>query len=248
MISVLVALLGLIAGSFLNVVIYRLPAGESVVWPGSRCAGCGHALGAFDLVPVLSWLWLKGRCRYCGERISPRYPFIELLTGLTFLFIYLVYDLSFFTAAGWILTCILLVSAFIDLDHGIIPNVITYPGIILGLLLSYYTVGVPAALLGALLFGGVLFLTAWLSRGGMGGGDVKLAFLIGAFTGWQGAVLAFILSSVGGGLWAFALLLKGRAGRKTALKFGPFLAAAGWLAFVYGSQLINSYLTWLSEF
>lgn len=241
-------MLGIITGSFLNVVIYRLPAGESVVWPGSGCTVCGHALGARDLVPVFSWLWLKGRCRYCGERISVRYPIIEILNALAFLLVYFKWGISLFNASGWLLTCILIACAAIDWDKGIIPNRITYPGIILGLSLSYLTVGLPSAFLGALLFGGIFFLAAIISRGGMGGGDVKLALLIGAFTGLQGAALAFILTSLIGGVWAVYLLLSRKAGRKTAIRFGPFLAIGGWLAFVYGTEIINFYFAWLSHF
>lgn len=248
MFMVLIILIGLIAGSFLNVVIYRLPLGESVVWPGSRCTGCGHSLGAGDLVPVLSWLWLKGRCRYCGEKISVRYPLIELVTALAFLLVYLEEDMSYSMVGGWILSSILIACAAIDYDKGIIPNRITYPGLILGFFLSYFTVGLPSAFLGTLLYGGILFSAALLSRGGMGGGDVKLALLIGAFTGLQGAVLAFILTSMMGGVWAVYLLTSGKAGRKTAVRFGPFLAAGGWLAYVYGTEIINYYLTWLSYF
>lgn len=244
----LIVLLGLIAGSFLNVVIYRLPLGESVVWPGSRCTGCGHSLGVGDLVPVLSWLWLKGRCRYCGGKISGRYPVIEMVTAVAFLLVYLKGDMSCYTVGGWILSSILIACAAIDYDEGIIPNRITYPGLILGFFISYFTVGLPSAFLGALLYGGILFSAALLSRGGMGGGDVKLALLIGAFSGFEGAVLAFILTSMMGGVGAVYLLTSSKAGRKTAVRFGPFLAAGGWLAYVYGAEIINYYLTWLSYF
>jgi leader peptidase (prepilin peptidase)/N-methyltransferase len=248
MIIILVLLFALITGSFLNVVICRLPVGESVVWPGSRCTACGHGLGAKDLVPVLSWLWLKGRCRYCDQKISLRYPGIELLTGLAFLLIYFEWDMSYFTVSGCLLTSILITGAAIDYDKGIIPNIITYLGIVLGLLLSYFTVGVPSAFLGALLFGGILFLAGILSRGGMGGGDIKLALLIGAFTGLQGSALAFILTSLIGGVWAVYLLASRKAGRKTVVKFGPCLAIGGWLAFVYGTEIINAYFTMLNNF
>jgi leader peptidase (prepilin peptidase)/N-methyltransferase len=246
--NALVILFGLLIGSFLNVVIYRLPAGESVVRPGSRCVACGHHLGARDLVPVLSWLWLKGRCRHCGDKISIRYPAIELLTALAFLLVYLQWGISFMTLSGWILTFILITCAAIDYDQGLIPNRITYPGLILALFLSGFTVGVPSAFLGALLYGGILLLTAILSSGGMGGGDIKLAAVIGAFGGLPASVLAFILTSLLGGVWAGYLVISRKGGRKSEVKFGPFLAMGGWPALVYGPDLISAYWFWIVHF
>lgn len=265
--NLLVIILGLLIGSFLNVVIYRLPRGESIVWPGSRCTNCGYDLKPRDLVPVFSYLFLRGRCRQCGERIALRYPLIEILTAVLFFLIYMqsnnlfiqggVNENFFYTGvglqwswlaqilSGWLLSFVLIACALIDLDHGIIPNALTYPGLLLGLALSYFTVGITTAFLGALLFGGILLLAAVLSRGGMGGGDVKLAAVIGAFCGWQGALVAFVLSSLLGGLWAVMLLVSRRANRKTAIRFGPFLAIGGWLAYCYGPRILEIYLSWL---
>lgn len=233
---------GLIMGSFLNVVIYRLPRGESVVWPGSHCPNCGQNLKARDLIPVLSYIWQRGECRYCGARISLRYPLVELITAATFLLTYLQWSISWQGLAGIILTVLLIPAAFIDIDHGIIPDRLSITGIIIGLLLSPFTTGFTSSLSGALLFGGIFFLAALISRGGLGGGDIKLAAAIGAFTGWQGALLAFILSSLLGGIWGFILLLSKKANRKTAIKFGPFLALGGWVAYTWGTQIISLYL------
>lgn len=242
MIITLIIILGLIIGSFLNVVIYRLPRRESVVWPGSCCTVCGQRIKAWDLIPLVSFICLRGRCRYCQEKISWRYPLIESLTAVAFLLLYQQYGLSLKSLAGFILSFVLIAAAFIDLDHGIIPDHITYPGIILGLFFSYFTSELTASFLGALLFGGILFIAALISRGGMGGGDIKLAAAIGTFTGWQGALLAFFLSSLIGGLWGLKLLLTGKANRKTMIRFGPFLALGGWVTYTWGMQIITFYL------
>lgn len=237
-----VAAVGLIFGSFTNVIIARIPHGESVVTPSSHCPRCGHRLGVLDLVPVLSWLFLKGKCRYCQEAISIRYPAVELLTAALFMGVFLRWGISAYTLAGWALTVILVSSAFIDLDEGIIPDVITIPGVVLGLVVSFVTIGFFPALWGALAFGGVLFLAAVVSNGGMGGGDVKLAAVIGAFTGLPGAVITLLLSSFLGAVFGIALMLMGRAGRKTPVKFGPFLAVAAYTAYLFSNEIVAWYL------
>lgn len=188
MIAGLAVLFGLITGSFLNVVIYRLPAGKSVIYPRSRCLNCGHMLKTGDLVPVLSYVWLKGRCRYCGEKISIQYPVIELLTAAGFWLIYLKWNISFFTLSGWLLTSVLIVCAAVDWNMGIIPNLVTYPGMMLGLFLSCFTVGVPSAFLGALLLGGILLLTAFLSRGGNGWRGYQTGFPYRSIYGAAGGI------------------------------------------------------------
>jgi len=237
-----VAAVGLIFGSFTNVLIARIPAGESIITPPSHCPRCGHRLGVLDLVPVLSWLWLKGKCRYCRERIRPRYPLVELLTAALFIGVFLRWGLSAWTLAGWVLTVILVSCAFIDLDEGIIPDAITIPGVILGLAVSFFTLGFFPALWGALAFGGTLFLVAVISKGGMGGGDVKLAAVIGAFTGLPGAVITLLLSSFLGAVFGITLMVMGRAGRKTPVKFGPFLAVAAYTAFLFTGEIAAWYL------
>ncbi len=242
-IDIMVVLVALFIGSFLNVVIYRLPRGESIVWPGSHCTACGHPLRPMDLVPVLSYLGLRGECHYCGEKISWRYPLVELLTAVAFLMIYLKGGLSIWTASGFVLTAVLIVAAFTDIDEGIIPDRLTYPAVLLGLSASVYTIGIKPSLAGTAAFGGVFLLVAIVSRGGMGGGDIKLAAAIGAFTGLQGALLAFMLSSLLGGLWAVGLVAGGNASRKTVIRFGPFLSIGGWLAYMYGNSIFILYMS-----
>jgi len=237
-----VGAIGLLFGSFANVLIVRIPAGKSIVTPPSHCPHCGHPLRALDLVPVLSWLFLKGKCRYCQGRISPRYPLIELLTAALFVGVFMRWGLSAFTLAGWVLVIILVSAAFIDLDEGIIPDIITIPGVILGLAVSFFTIGFLPALWGALAFGGVLFVAAVISQGGMGGGDIKLAAAIGAFCGLPGALITLLLSSLLGTLFGIILIMMGRAGRKTPVKFGPFLAVSAYIAFLFSNEIVMWYL------
>lgn len=235
-------ILGTIFGSFLNVVIYRLPRGESVVFPPSHCPSCGKRLQASDMVPLLSYIFLKGKCSYCGAKISFRYFGVELLTGIAFVLVYMQWGFSLETVAGLLLTLVLISSAFIDFDQGIIPDKITYPAFTAGICLAFGTVGIKSALLGVLFYAGIFLIVAVLSRGGMGGGDVKLAAVTGSFTGLPGAVTAFILSALLGGLFSLILILAGRAGRKTKIRFGPFMAIGGFTAYNYGLQLAGFYL------
>ena len=241
LIKLWVIIIALMIGSFLNVVIHRIPRKESVLWPGSHCPDCGHNLQAGDLIPVFSYIWLGGRCRYCGQRISLRYPLVELLTVLSFLLIFNKWGLTIAAGVGYIFTALLIITAFTDIEEGIIPDRITYPGIIMGLLLSFYTIGIRAAVIGLVLFGGILLGAALLSRGGMGGGDIKLAAVIGAFIGYEGSIITLFLASLMGGLWAVLLLLLGKANRKTAITFGPFLSMAAWLVWMYGKEIIDLY-------
>lgn len=241
--NIFIVALSLIIGSFLNVLIHRIPRRESCVWPGSHCPECQNRLGIRDMIPVVSYIWLRGRCRYCGRHISLRYPTVEVLTAVLFLLVFSKYGFSMQTAAGWILTGLLIIGAFIDIEQGIIPNRITYPGMVVGIIMSFFTIGIASSLIGCILYGAVLMGAALVSRGGMGGGDVKMAGAIGAFLGCQWAVLALFLSSLLGGIWGAALLITGKATRKSAIKFGPFLSLGAWLVWMYGQQMIDFYIS-----
>jgi len=237
-------LLGAMAGSFANVAIYRLPRHESVITPRSRCPHCGAMIRARDNIPVLSFLWLRGRCRDCGAAISWRYPLVEAVTALLFLVGWWRFGLSLAGLSAAIFAVIMVVVIFVDLDHQIIPNAVTYPGLVVGLVLAVS--GGPreflirlAAALGAGLF---FFLIAVVSRGGMGGGDVKLAAVMGAFLGWPVIATALFISFMLGGLVGMALLLARRRGRKDPVPFGPFLAAGGLAALFWGNALLEWYL------
>lgn len=237
----LIFIFGLIIGSFLNVIIYRIPNQESIVRPRSRCTVCGHDLTVNDLVPLLSFIWLKGKCRYCNAKISIQYPLVELITAVIFLLVFLKGGLSTWTLAGLIFTSVLIVASFTDIKDGIIPDLLTYPSLILGLALSFFTIGIKSALIGALAFALVFYVIAFITKGGMGGGDIKLAGVIGAFLGPVGSFMVFLLSSLLALIGVIPLLVKGKATRKTMVKFGPFLAIAATLVYIYGNEILYLY-------
>ena len=239
---IIIFTVGLLFGSFTNVIIARMPVGESIVFPPSHCPHCHERLRAVDLVPVFSYLFLRGHCRYCQQTISIRYPLVEVLCALLFVIVYLRWGLTMTTVSGCVFSVILLGAAFIDLDHGIIPDILTYPGIIIGLLLSFGTLGFLPALYGTLAFGGLMFAIAVISKGGMGGGDVKLAAVIGAFTGVTGSAVTLLLASFSGAIFGLIIMAVKKTGRKTPIKFGPFLAMAAYIAFLFADAIATWYL------
>lgn len=231
----------LLLASFLNVVIYRLPRGESLLYPSSHCPACGHRLYPLDLLPLLSFILLRGKCRYCRESIPAQYLLVEIITPILWMLVFLKWEFSMQTLSGVVLTAILVAAAFTDINEGIIPDTLSLTGLLLGLGLGFVTIGIKQSLLGAMGFGLIFLFIALISRGGMGGGDIKLAALIGAFTGFSGALMVILISSWLGALWAVVLLIQGRAGLKTAIKFAPFLAIAAWLVWMYQIELISFY-------
>jgi leader peptidase (prepilin peptidase) / N-methyltransferase len=236
---------GLVVGSFLNVVAWRLPRGDSLVHPPSRCPNCGTAIKPYDNVPVLSWLLLRGRCRHCGHPISPRYPLVELTTGLLYAAVVLAKDDAVEIALGLLLVTALVPIVLIDLEHRLIPNKITLPAAIAGVvaILVFDTDFIVEALIAAAAAGGFFFLAAVLYPRGMGMGDVKLAGLLGLYLGRAvGPALfaALILGVVVGGI--IIARVGTTAGRKTAVPFGPFLAIGGLFGFFFGEDLANDYL------
>lgn len=242
--AVVATLLGAMVGSFANVAIHRLPRQESLVAPRSRCPHCGHLIRARDNIPVLSFLWLRGRCRDCGRPISWRYPLVEALTALLFLAAWWWFGLSLGALRAVIFSLIMVVVIFVDLDHRIIPNALTYPGLVVGLLLA--GAGGPRGFLMSLLAaagaGVVFLLIAVISRGGMGGGDIKLAAVMGAFLGWPVIAAAMFISFTLGGLVGLALLITGVRRRKDPVPFGPFMAVGGLIALFWGEALIRWYV------
>jgi leader peptidase (prepilin peptidase)/N-methyltransferase len=219
---------GLVFGSFFNVVIYRLPRGLSLVKPGSSCPICGHRLRAGELIPVLSFLWQRGACRVCGEKISWRYPVVELVTGLGFAFISWTSSSWTELAVGLVFYSFLLVLALIDLDHKLLPNVLTLSGVGLGLVFSLlgWTIPFGQSVLGAAVGFAVIVAIVVISRGGMGMGDAKLMALIGSFLGWQAVFYVLFWGSVVGSISGIIYLYLTRQDKKTPLPFGPSLAAA----------------------
>lgn len=241
-------LLGLLLGSFLNVVVWRLPRGESVAWPGSRCPACGHAVRPRDNLPLLGWLLLRGRCRDCAAPISPRYPLVEAAGGLAAAAALLAAPSPAAAAAALLLLLALIAVFLIDLDHRLILDVITLPGVALGLLLCpLLGTARTDALLGAA--GGWLVLEGvrlgyrrWRGIEGLGGGDVKLAAMLGAWLGWQGVLLTFLLGSFAGAALGLAMAARGRADRLTALPYGVFLAPAAAAVVFWGRAAWSWYL------
>ena len=245
---IVAGLFGAIVGSFLNVCIHRLPRGASVVWPASACPGCGRVLAWFDNVPVLSYMVLGGRCRSCREPISVRYPIVEALTALMFAGAWWLWGPSLLLAARLIFGCALIVLFAIDLEHQLLPNAITLPGIVVGFVFSFFTeLGWLASLIGILVGGGILYATAeayYRIRGeeGLGMGDVKMLAMVGAFLGWQLTVMTLMLASLAGSVIGGAMILFQRGGMKTALPFGTFLAVGAALAATVGLPLLDWYL------
>jgi leader peptidase (prepilin peptidase) / N-methyltransferase len=246
---VVLAMLGLAVGSFLNVCIYRLPRRESLSWPGSRCAKCGRPLAWYENVPVVSWIVLRARCRTCGAPISAMYPLVEVTTALVFVGGYFVYGATPLLAVRLLFACAMIVLFVIDLRHHILPNVITLPGILAGFAFSlFFAPGWVSSLIGVVAGGGVLFLIAeayYRVRGieGLGMGDVKMLAMIGAFLGWPLMIVTLVFASFAGSLVGVGFLVSGRGGMQAALPFGTFLATGALVAAVAGESLLGWYLS-----
>ncbi|MCJ8501730.1 prepilin peptidase [Desulfatitalea alkaliphila] len=242
-------LIGLCIGSFLNVCIFRLPAGRSIVHPPSACPTCGNPIRWYDNIPVFSWLLLRGRCRGCGSAISARYPIVELLTGLLALAVWLRFGWHIQTPIYFALTAALIVITFIDLDHRIIPDVISLPGIPIGFACSFLLPHLHwrDSLIGIVVGGGSLLVVAWgyrllTGKEGMGGGDIKMLAMLGAFIGWQGVFFTIMASSFIGTTVGIALMIRMGKDMKLAVPFGPFLAIGALLYLFFGPRLIDWYL------
>ncbi|GAB2465356.1 leader peptidase (prepilin peptidase)/N-methyltransferase [Conyzicola lurida] len=262
---VIVGVLGLVIGSFLNVVIYRVPQGMSVVNPPSACPHCGSHIGARDNVPVISWLLLRGKCRTCAEPISARYPIVELATGLLFAAAAYRFPLPYSAPVPIIIATAFLLVAFlyfaaisvaltgIDIDTHKLPNAIVLPAypvvaillIAASLIYGDYTQLLQAAIGGAILFA-VYFLMALVYPGGMGFGDVKLAGVIGVILGfldWGSLIIGAFAAFLLGGLFGIALLLTRKAGRKSGIPFGPWMLAGAWIGIFFGGRVWAGYLS-----
>jgi leader peptidase (prepilin peptidase) / N-methyltransferase len=242
--AVVVAVFGLVVGSFLNVVITRLPAGRSLWGPRSACPTCGAVIVWHDNIPVLSFVALRGHCRACASWIGWRYPIVEMTTAVLFLGAYASLGAGPALIPAVALLAALVAITAIDLDHQIIPDVITLPGIVTGVLANLAIAGGSwvDSMLGIALGGGVFFAIILASVGGMGGGDMKLGAMLGAFLGWKVTLVALFVAVVVGGLVAVGVLAAGRKGRKDPIPFGPFLATGGAVALFWGQRLLTWYL------
>jgi len=240
--------LGLVIGSFLNVCIYRLPRGKSIVSPPSACPGCGKPIRPWHNVPVLSYVWLRGRCSSCGGRISPKYPLVELLNAALYLMVLYRFGATAKGVTVMALMSAFVVVTFIDLDFRIIPDGITLPGIALGLVLGPLAMGTGMvdSMLGVVAGGGLLYLVGVfgklvLGKEGMGGGDVKLMAMVGGFIGWRLVLLSIFLGSVMGSLVGVPLIALRVMRRDTMIPFGPFLVVGAAVSIFFGDGLIDWY-------
>ena len=247
---VLLGALGLVVGSFLNVCIYRLPRGESIAYPASHCTACGRALRWYENVPVLGWVALRGRCRTCGESISWMYPAVEVATPALFLLQYGLLGWQPLLAVRLLFTCAMIVLFVIDLQHRVLPNVITLPGVGVGFAASLVLEpGWRDALIGVVIGGGVLLLVAeayYRIRGeeGLGMGDVKMLAMIGAFLGWQLMSLTLLFASLVGSVVGVAMMAARAGDSRYALPLGTFLAIASIVVTVIG----DPFITWYASF
>lgn len=242
--SALFFFLGLVTGSFLNLCIDRLPKGESIIRPPSRCDVCQHKLRPLDLVPLLSYLYLKGKCRYCGASIHYRVPLVEATTGLVFLLLWNHYGFSIELPLAMLFACLFMVIVVIDIEHHLILNRVVYPAIAFAFLVPILTpgYGIISAGIGGATGAGILLPLALLFPSGMGMGDVKLAALIGLLVGFPQVFIALLIGFILGGAVAGGLLLAGLKGRKDPIPLAPFLTAGLITTMLYGEEILRFYL------
>ena len=249
MIHLLVFLFGAILGSFANVCIHRLPKEQSILYPSSHCPHCGNSIKFYDNIPILSYLILTGKCRQCKKPISARYPIVEGISGLLSLALFMRYGITLQFLLLVAFTSSLLIITFIDFDYQIIPDVISIPGIPLGIVASFFipSMSWSDSLIGILSGGGLLLLVAigykWLTgREGMGGGDIKLLAMIGAWLGWKAIPFVLLSSSMIGVIIGGGAGLVASKGLKSKIPFGPFLSLASIIYIFFGQELISWYL------
>jgi len=242
--------LGAVIGSFLNVCIYRIPRSMSIVFPGSQCPNCKASIPFYDNIPILSYLFLKGKCRFCHNPISLRYPIVEFINMFFYILLFYKFGASLATVVYCIFVSLLIVISFIDLDFRIIPDSLSISGIIMGFLSSFFLDGMTPiqSLLGILIGGGFLFAVAVIyekvtHKEGMGGGDIKLIAMIGAFTGWHGIPFVILASSFVGAALGIIYIIVEKKDTKFAIPFGPFLSLGAVLYIFIGPEIIQWYLS-----
>ena len=238
---IFIFVLGLIFGSFYNVCIYRIPTNEDIFISRSRCFSCGKTLAALDMIPILSYVFLGGKCRYCQSKFNIRYPLIELLTGLLFCFTYYRTGFNVSLVPNLILVSLLIIITFIDLDHMIIPHSLTITGMVIALAWQLYSQNLSwlSITLGFIIGFGIPGVIAFF--GGMGGGDVMMGAMFGLFFGFKHTLALLMISFIIGGVYSAFMLISKRKGRKEMLAFGPFLAIAGLIVLWYGAEILTWY-------
>lgn len=245
-------IVGSIIGSFLNVCIYRIPRNISIITPSSRCPSCNMPIKAIDNIPILSYIFLAGKCRECKAKISLRYPLVESLNAILYVLTLWRFGIEWYTLVYFILCSSLIVITFIDIDFQIIPDRITIPGIFIGLIagslflpdpfMRYSVLGFKSSIIGFTIGGTIYYAIAVISKGGMGGGDIKMMAMVGSFMGWKSVLLTTFIGSLTGSLFGlFLMIFKGK-GRKTKVPFGPFLAIGTFITLFYGQELLDLYL------
>lgn len=262
-ITLYILIFGLVIGCFLNVCIYRIPAKQSIISPPSHCTSCGTRLRPLDLVPVFSYIFLKGKCRYCGERVSARYPIVEGLTAAVFVILYFRFSFSVEFLTAIFFSCILICLAFIDFDLKIIPNELVITGLISGVVLFVYNLFYPVSmygdrawynpLIGMASGAGFLLLVAMIgsivykSEDAMGMGDVKLLAAVGLFLGWRLTIVALLLAVICAAITSLVLMLFKKLNIKSTVPFGPFISLGTFIALVYGWNIIEVYLGFMPK-
>lgn len=238
--------LGLLIGSFLNVCIWRIPREESIAYPGSHCPKCNTTLKPIDLIPVFSFLVYKGKCRYCGVKISMQYPLIELMHAMIYLFLYYRYGYSLEFIEYAILSSLIIVISFIDMYHQIIPDGLILFGFVFAFIFNVHSffmdfTNLYNSIVGLLIGGGFFLLIAIVTNGAMGGGDIKLMGMLGFWLGWKWILLIMFLSFVIGGIISVGLVISKKKGRKDMIPFGPFIGLATLMTVYYGNDIIYYY-------
>lgn len=239
-------IIGLFIGSFFNVCIYRIPRGESIAFPPSHCPSCGLRIKPYDLVPVISYVFLRGRCRSCGERISLEYPAVEMLTGLIYMLLYLKYGFNIDLLKYMVLFSLLIIVSIIDLKHSIIPFKLMIAGYLAGIIfaaIGYILNGdILTYIFGFLIGGGVILIIVLIS-GGMGGGDIQLMSVIGLFLGFKLSILSLLLSFIIGACAGLTLILLKKKNYRDYIPFGPWLSLAACISIFIGDMLISWYIS-----
>lgn len=244
MLEIYIFIIGTVIGSFVNVCIYRLPRNKSIIFPPSHCPNCKKNLGFLELIPVVSYIFLMGRCKKCGCRISVQYPAVELLCGMIFLLLFETFGFSLEYLYYLMFSLTLVTLSFIDVNHQIIPDKIIVFGFAVGIimLMIIKPLSFKSSLMGLLLGGGMMALLAAVSPGGMGGGDIKLMAFVGMMVGFEKTLLALFLAFMLGGIFSIILVLLKIKSRKDYIPFAPFIGIAAFLALIRGKQMISWYL------
>ncbi len=249
---IFVFLIGSCIGSFLNVCIYRLPLEKSIISPPSACPKCNHQIKWYENLPIISYIFLGGKCSQCKEKISIRYPFVELLTGVLSLLSFMKFGPTPLFFINTLLIHSLIVITFIDLDHQIIPDIISLPGIIIGFLFSFIPGGITwsDSIIGILLGGGLFYGVALLfyllfKKEGMGGGDIKLLAMLGAFLGWKSVPFVIFASALVGAIGGISFIIISKSKESVPIPYGPYLAFAALIYLFYGKEIVSFYLQYL---